>query len=280
MLHQQESIGKITLTKSLISIPDAHIRPGQNLRRWEALGNFILERQPNYVVQGGDLFEAEPLYGITSKKSWTPKSETVVSVEQELETGVKASELLWGPLNKQNAKLKAQKRKQIDIESHLCLGNHDARIQHFVRVNLEFFQERWGVDDPMNDVLNQEDYWTFVHEYQKPIEIEGVLFSHNYTSGTATASTLDTILKLTSQSAVGYHSHKGEWTWSQTTTGRPTPIVQSGWFFDPEEGTPNWVGPQGGRNWWNGFVVLNDLDGTGKFDPEFFNTERLIREYL
>lgn len=266
--------------KTILCIPDQHIEAGQNLRRFEALGNLIVERKFNYVVNGGDMFEAKPLYGINAKKSWTPKKETVEIIEADIEHGTKAYETVWKPWEEYNKKLRSQKKKKLKIERIFCVGNHDERIFHFVRCNREYFAERWGVEDPLNDVLNQEEFWDEIHGYQIPVEIEGILFSHNYPSGTSTASTNDTILKLASQSAVGFHSHKGSWDHTSTATGRPTPIIQCGWFADPEESNPDWVGPQGGRSWFNGIVILNGVDGHGWFEPEIISTERLIREYL
>lgn len=266
--------------KKIISIPDQHIVANQNLRRFEALGNLIVHHNPDYVINGGDMFEANGLYGVTAKKSWNPKEELCKEVEEDLEQGYRAFSLMWAPFDKANDKLKKSKKKTTRRPNSIfCLGNHDARIEHFVRVNFKFFQDRWGVDDPLKNVYNQEEHWDHIFPFQYPVEVEGILFSHNYSSGTATASTMDTILKLASQSAVGYHSHKGEFSAGYTATGRPAFVMQSGWFADPDETTPDWVGPQGGRNWWNGITILHGVDGRGTFEPEFMSTERLIREY-
>ena len=267
--------------KTIVNIPDQHIVAGQNTRRFKALGNYLLENTPDYVVNGGDMFEAKSLYGVTGKKSWNTKEELVQEVETDIETGREAYTEMWRPLKEHNKTLRKRKKKCIKLpESHFCWGNHDERIRHYVNLNFLFFTERWETNDPLADVLQQKEFWDHEYDYQVPVEIEGILFSHNYSSGTATASTNETILKLAAQSAVGFHSHKAEFTSSQTATGRPTFILQSGWFSDPDDNTPDWVGPQGGRNWWNGITILHGVDGSGRFDPEFMSTERLIREYL
>lgn len=267
--------------KTIISIPDQHIEAGQNLRRFDALGNLITVLNPDYVVNGGDMFDFALLYGISVKKNWAFKVETADLIDGELEAGYQAYKRMWDPILKEQEKAKKRKKKPPALpQRHWCIGNHDTRLAYYVKQNQEEFASRWAVNDPLEDVWNQNEFWEYQYPYQYPAEIEGILFCHNYVSGTNTTSKAETIQGLACQSAVGYHTHKAEFLASSTAKGDPVFILQSGWFADPDEVDPEWLGPQGGRNWWNGITILHGVDGTGRFEPEFMSTDRLIRDYL
>jgi hypothetical protein len=261
--------------KTILAIPDQHIVQKQNLRRFEALGNLILDQQLDYVVNGGDMFDACSFYGITTKRSWSVNDTNYIEYVKDREHGQQASELMFNPLLKRNAKLLSWKKRPLETKRIFCLGNHDIRFTKFVELNPSSFEFCYKVDP-----IGQNSYWDEIHPFQAPVEIEGILFSHNYVNGTSTASTVETISKLASQSAVGFHSHKGEFKASSTTTGRSLNTLQAGWFSDPEDPLPAWCGTQGGKDWWNGVVILHGVDGKGNFDPEFIRTERLLHEYL
>lgn len=262
--------------KSILAIPDQHININSNLRRFEALGNLVVERKPDYIVNGGDMVEMSCLYGIHGKKSWSFRPETADVVESELQRARLANELLFNEtFNLANRRISQKKRPYWPI-THYCFGNHDHRAVLYWNMNRGEFNER--TNQTLNEWLGFDEYWDNVHDFQKPIEIEGIVFSHHYTNGTAVASTVDTIGKLTAQSAVGFHSHKLEFKATKSVTNRPVYCMQGGWFSDPDDPTPEWA--TGGNDWYNCVVILNGVTGKGHFEPEVISTERLIKEYL
>lgn len=245
----------------------------QNLRRFDALGNLIESRRPDYVINMGDMGEFSELYGISGKRSWSYKKETELSVSKELERIDEAHKRLFGPYKKYVEKNKKNRKKYSAVHSVLCEGNHDERPKLFYKYNEK------NTPCVITDFFNPKDYYNEVFKYQNPVNIEGILFSHNFVNGTSTASTVDTIIKLAAGSAVGAHSHKGECSLTYNAVGRPTFGLQPGWFYDPDDARPDWVGAQGGGSWWNGVVYLHGVDGFGYFDPEYIGTPRLLREY-
>lgn len=261
--------------KSILVIPDQHVEVGQDLRRFKSLGKLIAKRLPDRVINLGDGVEMGMLFGISArKKSYAFNNKTAAQVEAEIAHYLKANTYLWQPLDRLTARLKKSRKKQPSVHRTYCKGNHCDRAFLYHGFNTKDFKvkdvDRW---------FPLLDYWDEMVDYQSPVVYDGIVFSHNFVNGTATASTCDTILKLNAQSAVAGHSHKAEFKATYTATGRPIFGLQAGWFADPDDDKPDWVGPQGGSDWVNGVFMLNGVDGTGYFEPEFISTERLLREY-
>ena len=259
--------------KSILILPDQHVQHNQNLRRFDALGNLIDQRRPDYVVNMGDMGEFQCLYGISGKRSWTFKEETEIEVESDLCEISIAHNKLFGVYKKTCEKARKNRKKLKPLRRVLCYGNHDIRALLFYKFNQNKTNRK------IDELFDPRDFYDEIYAYQVPVEIEGILFSHNFVNGTSTASTVDTIAKLAAGSAVGAHSHKGECSLSYNAVGRPTFALQPGWFYDPEDPRPDWVGAQGGGSWWNGVTYLHGVDGSGYFDPEFIGINRLLKEY-
>src|SRR6185369_2526820 len=58
-----------------------------------------------------------------------------------------------------------------------CLGNHEIRIQRVVDLNPEF-SEKFSLQD-----LGIADYGWETHDFLKVVEIDGIEYSHYFTSG-------------------------------------------------------------------------------------------------
>jgi hypothetical protein len=221
-----------------------------------------------------------PLYGISAKRtSWKYSEDTVDKIESELAQKDAANQLTFKQVYKLQARQKKAKKKPYNPESIFCTGNHDDRARLYWEFNRDDFKARYP-KMKCEDWLGFNRYYNKVFGFQYPAVIEGIVFSHNFVNGTSQASTVDGIIKIAAQSAVGFHSHKAEFKASQTATGRPIYGLQAGWFFDPDDKMLDWVGPMGGSDWTNTVVMLHGMDGSGYFEPEFISTKRLLKEYL
>ena len=99
--------------KSAIILPDCHITPGQNLRRFKALGNLVEHQKPEYFVALGDLNEFSGLYGISGKKTWAFKDKDYANILAEIEAAKTAHDLLKTPYMDYVKKAKKNRKKYL-----------------------------------------------------------------------------------------------------------------------------------------------------------------------
>jgi len=79
------------------------------------------------------------------------------------------------------------------------------------------------------------------------------------------------------------HSHSFDFALDFGIDGRKISAVNVGCYLEPDSkvrgDTFSYVG-KGSLRWWNGVVMLNDVNEYGEFDLETISTDRIYREYL
>lgn len=156
---------------SIAVIPDVQAKLGQDFSFLSDVGQFLVEKKPDYWVCLGDFVDMESLssYDI-GKKSFEGRRYT-----NDIQAAKEAMEALLSPLQKFNSNAKKNKEKQYKPELILCLGNHEERIARAIE------------NDPKIEGLisyNDLPYQAWkVYDYLDVVGIEGVFFSHYFTSG-------------------------------------------------------------------------------------------------
>lgn len=265
--------------KTAIIIPDQHVNQNSCLDRFTALGNFIVERQPDWILNMGDVGEWSDFYGNQNRKT---KLDNTDYLENEILAIRKSQELIFTPAIKLQKKQKNGRKKVYRYLSELDLGNHDIRLQKALADNVSSGTIPAHIDKHLPwHACHFNKYYSVINPYQTVHERFGIAHSHHFINGTSSASKVDTIVNIAMGSAIGGHTHKAEFSATYTGQLRPTFGLQAGVFMDPaSEPLQDWLGPQGFTNWWFGFVMLHGIDGRGGFEPEFISVERLQREFL
>lgn len=259
------------LPKHLI-IPDAHAHPDHDNQRFEALGRLIVDEHPDVVICIGDFADMPSLSSYDrGKKSFEGRR-----YSKDVEAVIDAQERLFAPIRRYNRQ--AHKNRRLAPKFKMALGNHEYRI---VRASED--DPRWdgtvGIEN-----LRYADYGWEVHRFLEPFEIDGIAYAHFFASGVAGRPISGenigkTLCNKLHQSSVQGHSHVYDHSERTVVTGRKIFGLSCGYFGHPEM-IADWNRATA-QMWWNGIVVLDELDGAGYYDQLKAITQRkLVRDYL
>lgn len=259
---------------NLLILPDSHATPQSSNRRFEWLGNLIVERQPDAIVNLGDMGDMSTLssYDKGTKQAWGKTYKADVNSVRE------AQALMFSPMERYNNTLSKKKKAQYNPRTIHTLGNHcQGRYDTFLNKNPEF-SEHVSVKD-----LHYDKYWQTVVPYLDIISYSGVAFSHFFynKSQRYPIPSAKAVLAHNMTSSVWGHSHSFDCALTYDIAGRKLQAVNAGAYLDPYErgDTYNYTGGQGSSRWWNGVVFLNGLNSRGEFDIEQLSMERIQEKY-
>jgi predicted MPP superfamily phosphohydrolase len=255
------------MSKILI-IPDQHSKPGVSNERFKWLGNLIVARQPDVIVNLGDMFDFPSLSSYDKGKMSSENKR----YKYDLEAGIQAQEFMFTPLDDYN---RGRKKKYLPAK-HITLGNHEARLMRAVQENaqLEFTMSE-------SDLQLERFGWN-VTPYKQSIEIFGIYFSHYFPSGVMDRpiggeNMGRTILKKTHRSAIQGHNHQLSLGVDTNLEGKKMWGISAGCFL-AENQIEDYVSITIQRTWWKGIIILNNCQN-GDFDLECIRLETLKKEY-
>ena len=254
---------------------DAHVEAEEDLRRFQALGNFIVEQRPTNIVQGGDFLSLDSLSFYDRNKRGKMEGRRF---KKELDTGREAVNALMEPLNTLQSKLKMGKRKIYDPKRYWLLGNHEDRFYRYLEGNPELI----GVVSITEGIGVEENGWEVI-PYREYVYINGVGFTHVPMNGlNKPIGGVYALRKAAlghAQSIVYGHSHKLAYV-TESRKGivdEKTAVLNVGGFF---EGVPEYaIGSDAVPNWWMGVVMINHRQGMN-WDFQTISLETLLEEYL
>ncbi len=151
-----------------IVIPDGQVKPNVPMQHWSWIGNYIADKKPDRVINIGD-FADMPSLSIYDKGKLPFEGRRYVD---DIEAVHKAQAMLMDPIRAEMARTPSW-RPQFDF----TLGNHEYRILRTVDNNPEFEGKFM-----LHDLGLEEAGWT-VHEFLKVVKIDGIEYSHYFTSG-------------------------------------------------------------------------------------------------
>lgn len=248
-------------------IPDCQVKPGHSTEYLKAIGNFIVDKQPDVIVNIGDFADMPSLssYDI-GKKSFEGRRYIA-----DVESAKFGMDTLLHPLNEYNRKAKKNKHKLYEPRMVLTLGNHEERINRAVN-NDPKLEGVLSVGD-----LQYEKYGWKVHPFLEVVVIDGVAYSHYFVTGTAgrPASSAQVQLNKTHQSAVAGHQQGLQIATGHHADGRRITSIIAGSAYEHNE---DYMGPQGNKHW-RGCLMLNEVKD-GEFDVMPVSLNYLKNKYL
>lgn len=252
------------MTKHLF-IPDVQAKEGVPLDHLSWIGQYILDKKPDVIIQIGDFADMPSLSSYDKgKKSFEGRR-----YKKDIEYARLAMDLLLGPLKEYNERRRQTKHAQYLPRMVLTLGNHEERIMRAVESQAELE----GLIDYKD--LPYED-WE-VYDYLKPVFIDGVCYTHfmaNPMTGNPYGGTTAAILKTVGHSFIVGHSQKLDVSTRFLNTGQQQwGIIAGAAYLHDEE----YKGPQGNLHW-RGIIMLHDVKD-GSFDPMFVSLEYLRKRY-
>lgn len=254
------------MTKSILVIPDCQVKPDVPLDHLKWLGNYIITKQPDIIVNIGDFADLPSLSSYdVGKKSFEGRR-----YRSDVESVKEAMNVLLSPLRELQNHQRKNKKKVYLPDMHLTLGNHCERINRAIN-NDPKLDGTLSIDD-----LGYKDFGWNVHPFLEVITLQGIAFSHYFVTGTAgrPSSTANAQLNKTHSSCVSGHQQGLQIATGKRADGQLLTSIIAGSFYLHEE---DYLGVQG-NNHWRGALMLHGCEN-GQFDLNLLPMRYLQAKY-
>lgn len=247
-IYQKQRLGRMHMV-----IPDTQVKPGVNIDHLEWAGNYAAEKRPDVIVMIGDWWDMPSLSSYDKGKLSFEGRRYV----DDIKAGRKAMERFLGALPS-------------DYKPRLVftMGNHEHRIIRVADNNPEF-AGKFDFDD-----LGLKEYGWEIHDFLKPVLIDGIEYCHYFTSGVMgrPVSSAATLLRERQRSCTQGHVQHTDIAIHKKTQQI---ALFSGTFYSHDE---NYLGYQGNSQR-RQIVIKHEVDGEGHYDPMFVSLKFLEKAY-
>ena len=259
--------------KKHLVIPDAHAKPGIDNRRFDWLGQIIMDERPDTIICIGDFADMESLSSYDKGKRGFEGRR----YHKDVEAAKDAMTRVMAPMNEYNARQRDTKHHDRQYKPRLvmCLGNHENRIDRATNDQAEF-DGLLSVDN-----LGYADMGWEVHPFLEEVEVDGVHYSHYFVSGVMAKAIggenpATMLLNKQHKSCTAGHSHLADWSQRRQVGGQHIMGCVVGCFFEHHE---LYVPPSVSSMWWRGLVIKENVVN-GCYDPRFLSMNTIKHRYL
>jgi hypothetical protein len=190
--------------------------------------------------------------------------------KRDIEAAQFAMQAFLGPLNEYNDMRRRNKKGEYKPRMVLTLGNHEHRIS------------RACEDDPKLDGvlsvkdLAYEEYGWEVIPFLEVIVIEGIAFSHYFTTGVMgrPAGSAQAQLRKAGMSCIAGHQQGKQIAYATRADGKTITSIIAGSAYEHDE---EYLGNQGNRHW-RGFLMLHEVEDGG-FDEMWVSLGYVNQRY-
>jgi hypothetical protein len=248
--------------KRILVLPDVQAKPGVDFSYLARIGTYALEKRPDIIVCGGDFADMPSLSSYDKgKRAFEGRR-----YKRDVEAAQFAMQAFLGPIEEHNK----SGRKQYKPRMVLLYGNHEWRTVRATN------------DDPMLEGmlsvkdLAYEEYGWETHDFLEVVVIEGVAFSHYFTSGVMgrPVTTAQALLTKKHQSCVAFHQQGLQIATGNKADGTLLTGIIAGSCYEHDE---MYLGPQGNKHW-RGFLMLHAVQN-GSFDLMPVSLDYVNRKY-
>lgn len=260
------------MSKTLV-IGDPHVEADDpDLVRFDILGNFIAEEQPDAVVQIGDFLTYDSISAWNARRRLTMEGQRLSA---EIRAGRDAYDRIMNPIHALNESRRRNRKALYKPDLFWIEGNHCDRAFRYADQNPEMY----GMVDYKEYFNPADDDWVVV-PYREHCMINGVLFTHIPMSGNnqplSSKHLVKNVIKDYTCPIVFGHTHKLAWECDGVRTtdgGMRLTALNVGCYFDniPDYAT----GSRGPRDWWAGLVMLTHLNEHGDYDLQTIHMDVL-----
>jgi predicted phosphodiesterase len=240
----------------ILTIGDAHCAPGQDLRRFKALGKLIVDESPDVVVSIGDFLTLDSLSDWDKSKRGKMEGRRY---KADISSGNRALDLI-----------------QLSTAPRYVylMGNHEYRLPRY----LDYDPTMMGFADIENDLDLAARKWKVV-DYKDDIKLSGISFTHIPINGMGrpigNPHVAQKALALYSNSVVFGHTHTLDHA-AEHRRGAPhlNQALAVGCFFEHIDEYA--IGSK--TDYWRGIVIL-DAYHNNRFDIRTISMSNLLRKY-
>lgn len=252
------------MTSHLV-IPDSHSHPDYNNRRFNWLGELIVDLKPDVVINLGDMADMPSLCSYDKgTKGFEGRR-----YHKDINAVLDAQERMFAPIKR----AKKKRPRFVMLE-----GNHEHRIERAISSDAAHLEGIISLDD-----LGYEDFgWEFVkYNGSTPgiIEIDGIAYAHYFTSGIMgrpMGGVHPAYQLLTKQfmSCTQGHTHTTDYCVRTAANGRMIMGLVAGVYQDY---FADFAG-EANELWWKGVIFKQNVD-KGQYDPQWISMEAIKKAY-
>ena len=222
-------------------IPDVQAKPGVPLDHLKWAGMYIAEKRPDVIVCIGDFADMPSLSSYDKGK----RSAENKRYKYDIESAHKAMELLMTPI---------VTAPDYHPRLVLTMGNHEHRIVRMGDDNPELHESLTLKD------LGYEAWGWEVHPFLKVVEVDGIEYSHYFTTGVMgrAANSAAVMLRERQRSCTMGHSQYYDMAIHKKTQQR---ALMAGCFYQHDE---DYLGPQG--NDYRRHLIFKHEIQAGRYD--------------
>ena len=236
-----------------IVIPDMQIKPGLDLAHITWIADYIVDKKPDVLVQIGDWADMASLSSYDKgKKSFEGRT-----YQDDINAANDGLQRLMAPILAEQERLERVRRKHWKLRKIVTLGNHEERINRAVEDD-----RKWEKKISTDDIFFKQ--WGFeVYPFLQPAVVDGVAYSHYFTSGQKLLpiTTARALLTKVHMSCFAGHQQTRDIAYGKRADGQQMTAIIAGAAYRHSE---DYLGPQGNKHW-RGVFMLNEVDD-GAFD--------------
>jgi hypothetical protein len=254
------------MTKHFV-IPDCQVKPEHDTKYLRNVGQYIVDKKPDVVVCIGDFADMPSLssYDVGTKAFEGRR------YRNDIECVQAAMSNLLGPIHEYNEAARRNHRERYRPRLVLTLGNHENRINKATN------------NDPKLDGvlsikdLKYEEFGWEVHNFLDVVVIDGIAYSHYFTSGVLGRPCTSAAAQLNKKhmSCVAGHQQGLQIHMAQRADGRRLTSIIAGSCYEHNE---DYMGPQGNEHW-RGCLMLHEVHD-GEFDVMPISLKYLKSKYV
>lgn len=238
------------MTSHLV-IGDPHAKPGEDLSRFDWLGNAIMDLRPTKVICLGDFNDMGSLSSYDKGK----KSFHNASIEADILTSHIALGKIIAPLIEYWRKAKKPKAQLYNPKFYMLGGNHDeARIERTIQSNPELT----GLISI--EKLGYEKFgWEYI-KYTVPVVIDGIAYCHHFASGIMGKPIggkylASSLISTNLQSSTVGHDHSFQYACKPRADGTLVHGLSSGCYTEDAPSYANGAH----KFWWRGLIYKTNV---------------------
>lgn len=249
-------------------IPDVQAKPGNDFTFLTAIGNYIVAKKPDVVVQLGDFADMASLSSYdVGKKSFEGRR-----YKDDIAAAHEAMEKLLLPFEEYNSRARANHKERYLPRRILLLGNHEHRIDRATENDAKLEGVLSTAD------LKYKEYGWEVYNFLDVVVVSNIAFSHFFTTGQMGRPCTSANMMLTKKhmSCVAGHQQGLQLATSYRADGERLTGIIAGSCYEHNE---DYLGPQGNKHF-RGMVMLHEVTPEGAFDVMPVSIKYLKEKYL
>lgn len=247
-------------------IPDTQAKPGAPTDHLGWIGQYAVERKPDELIHLGDHADMPSLSSYDKGKIQFEGRRYI----KDIDAANEAFDILNEPIDRENRRLAKAKKAAMPMKKRILYGNHEYRINRAVENSSEL-DGTIGLFD-----LNYEDHGWEVHDFLRPVEVDGVFYAHYWyqpNNGRPISGTIENRLKNIGHTFTQGHLQTLMYGLRFVAGKSQHGLVAGACYLHSEE----YKGFQGNAHW-RGVIVKHEVED-GSYDPMFVSLDYLCRRY-